>query len=419
MNDDFSAKSAELTEFIRTAFHDSLKPAGGCMKHPFISPGGPYAKSLWDWDSFWTLKAIIGICRRHEDADFLKKIVPYARGTFWNFIEHQGHDGALPIMLLYDVEDAFGSLSDRNNNMAKPFIAQYAKMLLDNDLMSYDEISSSDAADRILKYHRCCEDRYLDEKTGLIYWAKDWGIGVDDDPATWGRPEKSSASVFLNVFLYLDYLAAADIFKKLNRSSELEEYRQKIDRLKNSLQKYCWDTREKSFFSVDIQCRQNIAFTGLFQINLNLKPFWNCLQLKVLSWSSILPFYAGIGTQEQFDQFFMENMVPERLYSPHGIRSLSKDEPMYSPEIPRGNPSNWLGPIWLIANFISWETFHRYGYHAEADRLARIITEMLHNDLQKNGTLHEYYSPESGKGVNGENFMSWNALAGLLTIKQQ
>jgi len=28
--------------------------------------------------------------------------------------------------------------------------------------------------------------------------------------------------------------------------------------------------------------------------------------------------------------------------------------------------------------------------------------------------FHEYYSPETGRGVCGETFMSWNTLAGLL-----
>lgn len=417
MNNDFTAKSEELTAFIRTAFPDSLKSAGGCLNHPYITPGGPYATTLWDWDSYWTTKAIIGICRAGGDTDFLQKIIPYAKGTFWNFLEHQGLDGALPIMLNSKIEDAFGSLADQNNNMAKPFIAQYGKLLLDNDLLTYQEIKSSGAADKILKFHRCYEMRYLDQKTGLVYWAKDWGIGVDDDPATWGRPEKSSASVFLNVFLYLDYLAAADIFKKLDQTAEAEEYQQKIARLKASIQQYCWDTREKAFFSVDIQCHQNLAYNRLCgKLNVSLQPFWNCLKLKVLSWSSILPFYAGIGTPEQFKEFYRENMTAERLYSLYGIRSLSKDEPMYSPEVRRGNPSNWLGPIWMITNFISWETFHKYSYHAEADRLAETMINLLHNDLKQNGMLHEYYSPESGAGVCGENFMSWNALAGLFTI---
>ena len=410
-----TGKHAALTAFIRQTFDGSLKEAGECLRHPYISPGGPYALSPWDWDSFWTVKAIIGISQKCGDEAFLQKIIPYAKGTFWNFLEHQGYDGALPIMLTGTVEDAFSSLAVKENNMAKPFIAQYGKMLLDNGLLSLDEITAAGAADKILKFHNCYDERYLHENTGLVFWAKDWGIGVDDDPTTWGRPDKSSANVFLNTFLYLDFLAAKELFAKLDRPEIVAGYESKIQRLHDAMQKYCWDEREKAFFTVDIQCNQNLAYNRMWGVmNEFLSPFWHCLKLKVLSWTTILPFYAGIGTQEQFKAFFRENMVPERLYGTYGVRSLSADEPMYAPEVVRGNPSNWLGPVWMITNFICWETFKKYGYQQEADKLADTIIDLLYQDMDANGCLHEYYSPESGQGICGNNFMSWNALAGLM-----
>jgi hypothetical protein len=41
---------------------------------------------------------------------------------------------------------------------------------------------------------------------------------------------------------------------------------------------------------------------------------------------------------------------------------------------------------------------------------------MLFSDLENNGCFHEYYSPETGKGVTNPDFLSWTALAGLMTI---
>ena len=130
---------------------------------------------------------------------------------------------------------------------------------------------------------------------------------------------------------------------------------------------------------------------------------------------SALPFWAGLGTQEQFDAFLKNHFTPERLWSDHGIRSLSKDEPMYAPEVPRGNPSNWLGPIWLVANFIVWEMLNTRGRGELASRLADNVTRTLDEDLAANGRFHEYYSPESCRGVCNPGFMSWNALAALMT----
>ena len=39
---------------------------------------------------------------------------------------------------------------------------------------------------------------------------------------------------------------------------------------------------------------------------------------------------------------------------------------------------------------------------------------MLDDDLRSCGKFHEYYSPETGLGVNAPGFMSWNALAALM-----
>ena len=34
------------------------------------------------------------------------------------------------------------------------------------------------------------------------------------------------------------------------------------------------------------------------------------------------------------------------------------------------NPSNWLGPVWIIVNYLVWAGVKRYGFEAEAQDLA-------------------------------------------------
>ena len=48
------------------------------------------------------------------------------------------------------------------------------------------------------------------------------------------------------------------------------------------------------------------------------------------------------------------------------------------------------------------------------DRIAAGCVSMLADDLEKTGTFHEYYLPETGEPVHNPNFMSWNALAALM-----
>ena len=402
-----------VADFISSAFSETLKEPEGAIRHPFVSPGGPYSGTLWDWDSYWTLLAVLSVSERRGDHEMLRKVEPYAKGTFFNFLEHQGEDGALPILIQSDDEDPFDCLKSPGNNMAKPFLAQTGQLLMKCGMLVPEDFR--ERIYQIRAFHQCYESRYLHPETGLVVWAKDWGIGVDDDPAVWGRPERSCASIFLNVFLYRDYLAAAALCDAVGRPDYSAEYREKAGGIAAALLKYCWDEREKAFFSVDVQCRANLSHHRIWgTLNFKLDPFWHCLRLKILSWNCILPFWAGIGSREQFDSFVRENLTQERLWSGFGIRSLSREEPMYAPEVARGNPSNWLGPVWIVANYIVWETLGDRGYGELAGSLADAVIGLLAGDLRRTGMFHEYYSPETGLGVCGPHFMSWNALAALM-----
>ena len=93
-------------------------------------------------------------------------------------------------------------------------------------------------------------------------------------------------------------------------------------------------------------------------------------------------------------------MNPARFWTPWGIRSLAADEVMYRPDDSRGNPSNWLGPVWIISCYMVWLGLKRYGFEAE--------------DCRRNNVLHEYYSGETGEGISGPGFLNWNLLALLM-----
>ncbi|NMA43257.1 MAG: hypothetical protein GX946_07730 [Oligosphaeraceae bacterium] len=413
----FQEKHKRIVDFItHTIVSNGLESPLGCMRYPYLSPGcTAYSHDLWDWDSYWIIYAMTGIYEQTHNDRKMEEFKPHAVGSFLNFLDHQGKDGSLPILITPDDDDRFDCKLSADNNMAKPFIAQMGKKLWDCGMLSEEELAAS--IDAIYAYHKCYLRRYQHQNTGLIFWAKDWGIGIDDDPTVWGRPPKSCASVFLNVFLSQDFAAAAELNRALGNNERANEYCRMRKKLQESIQKYCWDVRSSAYYSVDIQCQPNLIqhrFWGT--LNCNLETFWHCLKFNVLTWSSVLPFWSGMGDSKQFRDYWNANITSERLLGQFGFRSLSADEPMYTPEIKRGNPSNWLGPVWILANFIMWETLKQRGWINEANDIARTIIDMLFNDLENNGCFHEYYSPETGKGVENPHFLSWNALAGLMTI---
>ncbi len=74
------------------------------------------------------------------------------------------------------------------------------------------------------------------------------------------------------------------------------------------------------------------------------------------------------------------------------------------------NPSNWLGPVWIIVNYLAWKGLERYGFAAEARALADKTIALLANDLTVNGSLNEYYHPDTGAALSHKGFMDWNLL---------
>ena len=96
--------------------------------------------------------------------------------------------------------------------------------------------------------------------------------------------------------------------------------------------------------------------------------------------------------------------------SDFGLTTLSKDEKMFDLSV-TNNPSNWLGPIWLVANYVIFRGLLNYGYRMEAEIMYKRTMRLLGNDLEKTGSLHEYYNPFNGEPVMNGGFINWNVLA--------
>jgi putative isomerase len=120
--------------------------------------------------------------------------------------------------------------------------------------------------------------------------------------------------------------------------------------------------------------------------------------------------WAGIATPEQAKRMVAENYADKRTFNAqYGIRTLSKLEKMYSVRA-SGNPSNWLGPIWGISNYLTYRGLLKYGYNQEAKELACKTIMLFGNDFKDNGALHEYYEPDTGEPILNKGFQNWNYL---------
>ncbi len=97
--------------------------------------------------------------------------------------------------------------------MGKPIFGQFLRLII-------REMKDLELAERLfgklLKFYECYRKRYQ-HATGLFVWGSDVAIGVDDDPATFCRPDFSSANIYLNCLMAADLSAAAEVAGKLKK----------------------------------------------------------------------------------------------------------------------------------------------------------------------------------------------------------
>jgi putative isomerase len=176
------------------------------------------------------------------------------------------------------------------------------------------------------------------------------------------------------------------------------------------IRELCWDPRDRFFYSVDVQCSDRRAQL-IPHVPRGMAMSWSTLPVRIKMFTGFLPLWCGAATPAQAQALVDSSYTnSDELRVPAGIRSMSNRETMYSLE-KSSNPSNWLGPVWIIANYFAWSGLRRYGFTREADELAAKTLRLLADDLRNSGSLNEYYHPDTGAPLSYQGFIDWNLLA--------
>jgi hypothetical protein len=391
------------------------RKGGGSLIYPFLTPGSnQYDNVLWDWDSWLSniaLRQILSDIGTDKDK---QEAIQYEQGCVLNFLYYGDWDGYLPIVIWEDSKPRdIRPENIYNVNMHKPVLAQHAAFITrlngGNAEWIREKFFHLQAFVNNYKAH------HRDKATGLYYWQSDVAIGVDNDPCTFYRPAKSSASIYLNCLMYKELLAMVYLADQLHISEVGKEFASDAEALKFAIQKNCWDERDGFFYSVDLNLRPvtNEADNTLgrtFIIHSGYPRDYDCLIQRIEVWTGFMALWAGIATPSQAERIVKEHFLNTKTFnSPSGVRTLSKMEKMYSLRA-SANPSNWRGPIWGISNYMVFKGLVKYGYILEAKELTNKTICLFGSDFKKNGALHEYYEPETGEPLLNKGFQNWNYL---------
>jgi putative isomerase len=387
-----------------------LRPAVGIFRYPSVSPSLPgqeYSTQLWDWDTLWTSRGLFRLAEMERDEALRQKLCEHVSGSLLNFLDHAAADGRMPIMMEPNNPDPLREIGPDtpSRNQAKPVFGQLGLLAADQ---RKDASWLAPHFDSILRFYDSWTAHNL-SSTGLLVWGDDVAIGDDNDPTTFGRPFFSSANLLLNCLYYEDLRASAELARRLGRAKDEGRLAAEADAVAAAIRQYCWDPRDSYFYTVDVQCVDRRAEL-IPSVPRGMAMSWKCLPLKVQMFTGFLPLWCGIATQAQAAELVKVNYAADdRLRAQWGVRSLSSREAMYSLAF-SSNPSNWLGPVWILVNYLTWRGLTRYGFHSEADALADKTIALLADDLKKNGSLNEYYHPDTGAALSHKGFMDWNLL---------
>lgn len=112
-----------------------------------------------------------------------------------------------------------------------------------------------------------------------------------------------------------------------------------------------------------------------------------------------------------------------RLWTPFGLRSLSRDSPLYMQRNTEHDPPYWRGSVWININYLALRALHGYadqpGPHRERaaqlyGELRRNLIDNLYRQYAESGYLWEHYSDSTGRGQGSHPFTGWSALVVLM-----
>ncbi|NLV75191.1 MAG: glycoside hydrolase family 37 [Chloroflexi bacterium] len=377
------------------------------LPRPYLVPGSVYSHILWDWDSWLCSVALLQALHEPDAAFDRDQLMAHMQGSVLNFLDYQAEDGYLPICIEPWLLNAMAAKRAEGDepNQAKPVLSQFAA-LISRELGGDAGWLGEDGVQKLERFIGHYRADYYHAATGLYYWHSDLAIGVDNEPAVFGRPRNSAATIYMNTLMVVELGALAYleglVGREFERAAHLAERRALID----AIQRYLWDARDGWFYNADLQCRIDPVIPNL---HANQRDMWPSLPVRILGWTGVLALWAGIATAEQAARVAEHLANPDEFASAGGVRTLAACEPMYNLAA-SGNPSNWLGPVWGISNYMAWAGLQRYGYRAEAADLCRKTAALFAGDVRTSGVMHEYYAPETMRPIINPGFMNWNYL---------
>ena len=228
------------------------------------------------------------------------------------------------------------------------------------------------------------------------YWSCGLGCGLDNLPRT---PAGYDVEVSHGFMSWIDACAQTALdcdclirmAEELGRADEIAALREEKEHLTRIVNDTMWDD-EIGFY-----------FDKLRDGTLN----------RVKTVASFWTLAAGLATPERAARMAAHLDDEREFKRPVPIPSLSADHPAYRPD-----GGYWRGGVWASANTMILHGLRRYGFDAQAHRIACAYLAAVVTAFEETGTLWENYAPE--RPVPGDpakpDFVGWTGLAPITLL---
>jgi hypothetical protein len=128
----------------------------------------------------------------------------------------------------------------------------------------------------------------------------------------------------------------------------------------------------------------------------------------VSTWSALAPLALPSLPERVRRRLVEEHLLdPRRYRAPHGIPSVSMEEPSFRPGFAMWRC--WRGPSWINTAWLLVPAMRALGYEHDADRItASLVQAVTRHDFR------EYYNPLTGRGLAARGFGFATLLVDLL-----
>jgi mannosyl-oligosaccharide glucosidase len=245
--------------------------------------------------------------------------------------------------------------------------------------------------------------------------------GLDDYPRA-SPPHPGELHVDLMSWVGFMARSLKNIADALGMAEDVEQYETQLHAIGKNLEMLHWSDKEGCFCDATIDEFEEHALV--------------CHK----GYISIFPFLVGLLKADDPKVGRLLDLIgdEEELFSPHGLRSLSRRDPNYGT-----NENYWRSPVWININYMALTQLRvslalhlpllgsrtgvsiltpRHQNLALQDgpykprardlyaRLRKNLVDTIYNSWLETGFAWEQYNPETGQGQRTQHFTGWTSL---------